>query len=123
MSEIKRENVKDFFRWAFLNTKDYDTKHDQELEQYITEFEEMSGLRLEPGRGSADCMTLTVRPVDMLHRSLVWYFVSLCLTVLRLEKSVLIPENSVSPSSMAWFVGSCFTIHSTSTGHPSLKLF
>ncbi|KAF2094527.1 hypothetical protein NA57DRAFT_46698 [Rhizodiscina lignyota] len=74
MSEIKRENVKDLFRWALLNMKDHDATHDQELEQYIAEFEEVSGLSLEPGRGNAECMTLTFRPVNMWHRSLVWYF-------------------------------------------------
>ena len=32
-SEIKWENVKDFFRWAFLNTGVPNTEDDEELEE------------------------------------------------------------------------------------------
>src|SRR5205814_169743 len=35
--EIKRENVKDFFRWAFFNTGDPDLVDDEELEEYVGE--------------------------------------------------------------------------------------
>ncbi|EQL02619.1 alpha beta hydrolase fold family [Ophiocordyceps sinensis CO18] len=44
--EIKRENVKDFFRWAFLNTGDADPAFDEELEDYASRMERLLGGRL-----------------------------------------------------------------------------
>ena len=76
MMEIKRENVKDFFRWAFLNTGDPDPAHDEELEEYAGEMEKLLGRKLQPGRGNARCIRLTLDKVDMLHRSVAWYMVS-----------------------------------------------
>ncbi|KAH7147026.1 hypothetical protein B0J13DRAFT_664913 [Dactylonectria estremocensis] len=72
-TEIKRENVKDFFRWAFLNTGDSDPAHDEELEEYAREIEKLLGRKLEPGHGNAQCLRLTLDKVEMLHRSLAWY--------------------------------------------------
>ncbi|KAG5752792.1 hypothetical protein H9Q72_004888 [Fusarium xylarioides] len=71
--EIKRENVKDFFRWAFLNMEDCDSTYDDELEEYIEKLEELLGRKLEPGRGDAKCLRMTLDKVEMLHRSLTWY--------------------------------------------------
>jgi len=76
LSEIKRENVKDFYRWAFLNSKTSTSFEEAELEEYVDKFEEYSGLKIEPGYGSAKCLRLTLDPVDMVHRSLAWYLVS-----------------------------------------------
>ncbi|KAH6874275.1 hypothetical protein B0T10DRAFT_587751 [Thelonectria olida] len=72
-AEIKRENVKDFFRWAFLNTGEPDPVYDEELEEYVGEMEKLLGRNLEPGRGNAKCLRLTLDKVEMLHRSLIWY--------------------------------------------------
>ncbi|KAI1081476.1 hypothetical protein F5B20DRAFT_66553 [Whalleya microplaca] len=72
-AEIKRENIKDFFRWAFLNTGELDSGHEEELDEYVGELEKMLGRELEPGRGNAKCLRLTLDEVDMLHRSLTWY--------------------------------------------------
>ncbi|KAF7553575.1 hypothetical protein G7046_g7075 [Stylonectria norvegica] len=83
--EIKRENVKDFFRWAFLNTADMDPEYDEELEEYTNEMEKILGRKLEPGRGSAKCLRLTIDKVEMLHRSLTWYF---CVSVVDTITSV-----------------------------------
>ncbi|KAM9874273.1 alpha beta hydrolase fold family [Verticillium dahliae] len=73
LSEIKRENMKEFFRWAFLNTGDVDPAHDEELEEYVGEMEKLLGRKLEPGHGNAKCLRLTLDKVEMLHRSLTWY--------------------------------------------------
>jgi hypothetical protein len=75
-SEIKRDNVKDFFRWAFLNTGEHDPAYDEELEEYTQEIEKLLGRKLELGRGNAKCLRLTLDKVEMLHRSLTWYLVS-----------------------------------------------
>ncbi len=75
-AEIKRENVKDFFQWAFLNTGDRNPEYDEELEGYVNEMEKVLGRKFEPGRGNAKCLRLTLDKVEMLHRSLIWYLVS-----------------------------------------------
>jgi hypothetical protein len=75
-SEIKRENIREFFLWAFLNTDKYDSAYEEELEEYTQEIEKLLGRKFEPGRGSAKCLRLTLDKVEMLHRSLWWYLVS-----------------------------------------------
>ncbi|KAH7341169.1 hypothetical protein BKA66DRAFT_448342 [Pyrenochaeta sp. MPI-SDFR-AT-0127] len=72
-SEIKWENIKDFFRWAFLNTGAPNTVDDEELEDFVREMEKLLGRKIEHGRGNAKCFRLTLDKVDMLHRSLTWY--------------------------------------------------
>lgn len=49
---------------------------EMELEEYVDMFEEYSGLKIQPGSGSAECLRLTLDPVNMVHRSLAWYLVS-----------------------------------------------
>lgn len=74
-SDIKQENVKDFFRWAFLNTGEVNIKDEEELDEYVGKTEHLLGRKFEPGRGTAKCLRLTLDKVDMLHRSLTWYMV------------------------------------------------
>ncbi|CAF3507035.1 unnamed protein product [Fusarium graminearum] len=90
-SEIKRDNVKDFFRWAFLNTGDRDPSHDEELEEYTQEVEKLLNKKLEPGRGNAKCLQLTIEKVEMLHRSLTWY---LCVYVVDTLASISLRYHS-----------------------------
>jgi hypothetical protein len=73
--DVKRENVEEFFRWAFFNTSQSDPVYDEELADYIKMLEDCIGRTLEPGRGDVKCLRLTVDNVVILHRSLVWYFV------------------------------------------------
>lgn len=75
-AEIKRENLKQFYRWAFLNTGTLDPEDDAELEGYVEKFEDRTGYKLEPGLGSAEPLTVTLDEVDMAHRPLAWYLVS-----------------------------------------------
>jgi hypothetical protein len=76
LEDIKRENMKDFFRWAFLNTGDVDPADDEELETYVNGVEDLLGYKLELGRGPAKCLRLTIDEVDIMHRSFTWYLVS-----------------------------------------------
>ncbi|KAK0508211.1 hypothetical protein JMJ35_009295 [Cladonia borealis] len=78
MSQIKRENIKEFFCWAFLYREQHGAEDEEELEEYVDSMEGLLGRSLEPGRGSATSLRLTVDSVDMLHRSLTWY---LCVSV------------------------------------------
>ncbi|KAH7168459.1 hypothetical protein DER46DRAFT_528048 [Fusarium sp. MPI-SDFR-AT-0072] len=91
--EIKRENVKEFFRWAFLNMEDCDSTYDDELEEYVEKLEELLGRRLEPGRGDAKCLRMTLDKVEMLHRSLTWY---LCIFVVDTIASTYLLYHSFS---------------------------
>jgi hypothetical protein len=75
LTDIKRENLKDFFLWAFFNRDGPPGDDNAELEEYIDAVEQLLGRKIEPGRGSAQCLRLTLDRVDMLHRSLIWYWV------------------------------------------------
>lgn len=75
MSEIKRENVKEFFTWAFFNRGGPPGDDDEELEEYVSTAEKLLGRTIEPGRGNSNALRLTLDRVDMLHRSLAWYSV------------------------------------------------
>lgn len=74
-SEIRRENVKEFFCWAFLNKSSFGILDDDELEEYTTEMEKVLGRCLPSGKGNATSLRLTLDKVKMLHRSLLWYLV------------------------------------------------
>ncbi len=76
-SEIRRDNVKEFFCWAFLDRSEYGALDEEELEEYADKMELLLGRRLAPGRGNAISLRLTMDRVKMLHRSILWYMVSL----------------------------------------------
>ncbi|WKT54124.1 hypothetical protein QSH57_004708 [Fusarium oxysporum f. sp. vasinfectum] len=120
VSEIKRDNVKDFFRWAFLNTGDHDSTYDEELEEYTQEIEKLLGKKLEPGRGNAKCLRLTLEKVEMLHRSLTWY---LCVFVVDTIASISLRYHSFNfhRTSFSQFFTSfplrLFTLFATCTSH------
>jgi len=73
--EIKRDNIKEFILWAFFNRGGDPGADDEELEEYVCMYEDLLGRKFEEGRGKATCLRLTLEKVDMLHRSLAWYFV------------------------------------------------
>ncbi|KAH7051132.1 hypothetical protein B0J12DRAFT_78504 [Macrophomina phaseolina] len=77
LSEIKRDNLNEFLAWAFFNTGHVNTIDPDELDEYIREIEKQLGREVEPGRGNARCVRLTIDKVDMSHRSLLWYMVVL----------------------------------------------
>jgi hypothetical protein len=76
---VKRENIKEFFRWAFLNTDMDDPIYDDEVEGYVKNLEIGTGMSFEYGRADVKCLRLTLDKVGALHRSLVWYSVRLLL--------------------------------------------
>ena len=75
-SDIKRDNVKEWFTWAFFNRGGPPADDDVELEEYIFALEKLLGRTLDPGRGKAKALRLTLDRIHMLHRSLTWYTVS-----------------------------------------------
>ncbi|KAI1371832.1 hypothetical protein F4677DRAFT_450012 [Hypoxylon crocopeplum] len=76
-SEIRRDNVRDFILWAFFDRwpGNESEEDDVELDQYIEEIEDRIGRRLEPGRGKAEGLRLTLDSVETRYRSVVWYLV------------------------------------------------
>lgn len=73
-AEIKKENIRDFLRWAFFDRQDAgsDDIHD-ELDEYVTKTEELIGRPLAPGRGGAKPMRLSFDPVQSLYHSVFWH--------------------------------------------------
>ena len=74
LSEIRKENVKQLYRWAFFNKANYDPEDEDELDEYIVETETLLGRKLKPGRGNAVPLLVTLDKVRTLYRSLFWYF-------------------------------------------------
>ena len=75
LANIKKGNVKEFFRWAFLNTGLDDYKYDDEVEDYVKKLESTLGTTFAPGQTDAKSIRLTLDRVSALHRSLIWYMV------------------------------------------------
>ncbi|KAB8360569.1 hypothetical protein FH972_024309 [Carpinus fangiana] len=73
LDEIKRENVREYLSWAFFNVADAGPEHDDEMDVYLKTVDTSLGKPLPPGRGNASCLRLTLDPVPMLHRPLIWY--------------------------------------------------
>lgn len=75
LREIKRENLKDFLLWAFFNRGGPPGDDDEELEEYVSLMEKLLGRPILEGRGTAQALRLTIDKIDMLHRSIIWYWV------------------------------------------------
>lgn len=82
LSEIKRENLREFLSWAFLNTADLHAMSGDEFDEYIHAIEEQLGRKIESGKGNANCLRLSLDKVLMSHRCLIWYLVRTLLVVL-----------------------------------------
>lgn len=74
-SDMGRENVKEFIRWAFLNTDVIDYDHEDEVESYLKQLETKLGTEFPQGKTNVKCLRLTLDKVNALHRSLTWYMV------------------------------------------------
>ena len=72
---IKKENIKEWIRWAFFNTDVEDSAYDEEIEDYLKDLETRLGIKFKPGRADLKCIRLTLDEVKALHRSLLWYTV------------------------------------------------
>ena len=60
--------------------QDEEGEDEDEVEEYTLEIESMLRKDFRPGKGTVKPLKLTIDPVDMLHRSLLWYFVSTLFT-------------------------------------------
>jgi len=93
--DVKRDNYIDWVLWALFATDRRgvvdDPSIEEELNEYLTMIENKMGRKLEPGRNSSiKPMRLTLDPVVMLPRPMVWYVVSTTLaTSLNVPPDVL----------------------------------
>ncbi|KAF2679750.1 hypothetical protein K458DRAFT_346364 [Lentithecium fluviatile CBS 122367] len=85
--EIRQDNVREFFRWALLNRGDGHVEEktlsdeqlamkldeEAELDEYVDGTQTLMGRPIEPGRGPATSLRLTVDKINMLHRPAFWY--------------------------------------------------
>ncbi|KAJ5642230.1 hypothetical protein N7490_006651 [Penicillium lividum] len=73
---IKRDNVKDFIRWAFFRPgyrHEQDQQNEAEIETYTTEIEKLIGRKLSPGRMDVKGLGQLLNEAGGSHRSLLWY--------------------------------------------------
>lgn len=77
---VKRENVKDFIRWAFFHPEQVQ-ELEPEVEAYIRDMEKLLGKELPSGKTNAKGLGPMLHEVDPLHRSLLWYTVCHLLAV------------------------------------------
>jgi hypothetical protein len=75
LNAIGRDNIKQWLRWAFLNTDIDEPSLDDELESYVKQLEMRLGKSFPPGRADVKSIRLTLDKVDALHRSVTWYMV------------------------------------------------
>ena len=76
VATIKRDNIKEFFRWAFFDSAIFEPECDDEIDDYVAKLELQLGSKFETGRADVKCIRLTLDKVQALHRSLTWYMVS-----------------------------------------------
>lgn len=78
IEDIGREDVKLFLSWAFWDGAADLTPggaDDEEMEEYVTKVERMMRTPFKPGRGTARSLRLTLDPIEMECRTLLWYSV------------------------------------------------
>ncbi|KAF4437895.1 alpha beta hydrolase fold family [Fusarium acutatum] len=79
--EIRRENVKEFMLWAFFERGDGSGLVDdeeaveEEVEHYLSLFEQRLGRKFEEGRGNVKSLRLTIDGITTTYRSFVWYII------------------------------------------------
>lgn len=75
--DVKRDNVRDFVLWAFFDTAP-ETATEQDIldaSDYVDVFERKLGRKLEPGRGNARGLRLTLDAVETRYRTFSWFLI------------------------------------------------
>ncbi|KAK4197411.1 hypothetical protein QBC40DRAFT_285674 [Triangularia verruculosa] len=79
LSEIKRQNIRDFILWGFFDSDSaapLSQEIETEIEGYITQIEALSNHHFPPGRGNATtALRLTFDPIETRYRSVIWYLI------------------------------------------------
>lgn len=85
MTDVWRENLRDFFLWGFfeLRSEEMDFESEsaqavvQETDAYIDAVQSQLGYKLQSGRGPATSFRLTFDPIHTTYRGLAWYSIVL----------------------------------------------
>lgn len=73
--QIKRENVKDWIRWAFFGVGQTQGHDEEEIEAFTKDTEKLLGRKFSPGRSDAKNVGRILNETEGLRRSLLWYTV------------------------------------------------
>ncbi|KAI0512986.1 hypothetical protein F5B22DRAFT_282443 [Xylaria bambusicola] len=76
-ADIRQENVQEFLSWAFFDRHpgNETAAELEELDEYVAEVEKRMGHQLQPGRGKARSLRLTLDEIEVRYRSVIWYFI------------------------------------------------
>ena len=80
LDDVRRENMREFLDWAFWEGR-ATADDEEEMEDYLQEVEGLLGRKLKTGKGSAKSLRLTVDPIQMECKSLLWYWVMMIVDV------------------------------------------
>jgi hypothetical protein len=81
VSRLRRDDMRDWVLWALFaadapSRAEVLSRFGDEVEEYVRQLERIVGRTFEEGRGEGvRSMRVTLDPVMMLHRPLVWYMV------------------------------------------------
>jgi hypothetical protein len=79
--DFKRQDVVDWILWALFSSDTADQAWEDEINVYVGIVEKLLGRELEDGNNkNTKSMRLTLDPVVMVHRPLIWYIVSIFLS-------------------------------------------
>lgn len=73
VEELHRDDVKDFLAWTFAKKSISFEHYDCDLDHYITHMEGVLGRTFPPGRGWHQAMRLSLDPLHVQHKPLVYY--------------------------------------------------
>lgn len=75
LSDLRREDVKDFLAWRFLYRLEVTADDDEELEEYLNEIESILGSKFVAGRGPCKPSRVSTDPIAFQHKGFLFYSV------------------------------------------------
>ncbi|KAH9900781.1 Alpha/Beta hydrolase protein [Cubamyces lactineus] len=121
---IKRDNMIEWLLWAIFGTHREGLKDEwaEELQGYLRKMESLFGHEMEDGWDqTVRCMKITLDPVDMIHRPLLWYFiVTIVDTITAIQLMHRGFRHYTSSQCIAYFPPRTFTAFSNASPHPDL---
>ncbi|KAI9065071.1 hypothetical protein FKP32DRAFT_1610897 [Trametes sanguinea] len=121
---IKRENIVEWLLWAIFGTHREGLKEEwaEELQMYVQKMEDLMGRKIEEGWDqTVRCMKVTLDPVDMIHRPLLWYFIVATIdTITAVQMKNRGFQHYTSSHCAACFPPRTFTAFSNNAPHPDL---
>ncbi|KAI8982942.1 Alpha/Beta hydrolase protein [Trametes punicea] len=121
---IKRENVVEWLLWAIFGTHREGLKDEwiDELQGYLQKMEELLGRKIDEGWDQTiRCMKVTLDPVDMIHRPLLWYLIVATVdTITAIQMKNCGFHHYTSSHCASCFPPRTFTAFSNNAPHPDL---